>query len=117
MAQLAFLADEHLPRACVRAHRGSGYTDERVGDDYPGGIGDEALLELGVERTLVVVTNDRDLVALAQEHPHAGVVSYTDQGMNAGGFVGAIRSIDAQISPTAAEEEISWLTQWVDATG
>jgi hypothetical protein len=48
MAQLAFLADEHLPRACVRAHRGSGYTVERVGDDYPGGIGDEALLELGV---------------------------------------------------------------------
>lgn len=114
MVKLAFLADEHVPRAYVRALRSSGFTVEQVGDDHPGGIDDESLLEIGLEQGLVLVTNDRDFVGLAQERPHAGVVVYTDQGIAAGEFVGTVRRIDAHFSPAAVERTVLWLGQWMD---
>lgn len=114
MGELAFLADEHVPRAYVHALRASGYTVERVASDHPEGLDDDSLLEIGRDRQLVLVTNDRDFVRLARGRPHAGIAMYTDQGLEPGEFVGAIRRIDAHFPPSTAAGEVFWLGQWTD---
>lgn len=113
MSQLSFLADEHVDRAYVRALRSNGFTAERVGEDLPGGIDDTSLLEIGLERELVLVTNDRDFVRLGRDRPHSGIVVYTGQGLTAGEVVGAIRRIDAYFSPETVAGELFWLDHWM----
>jgi hypothetical protein len=90
---------------------------ERIGDDRPEGIGDDSLLEIRPERGLVVLRNARRLRPLAREHRHAGVVTYTDRGVRAGEFAGAIRRIDPHVPPAVGEGGLFWLTQWLATTG
>jgi predicted nuclease of predicted toxin-antitoxin system len=113
MDRLAFLVDEHVDRAYVRALRSNGYSVGMPGDDYEAGMTDEAVLGVCHERGRVLVTNDRDFARLHHIHDHAGIVLYTEQTRTVGEVVGAIRGVDGQFSPDGIRDRLVWLDQWM----
>lgn len=58
-AMIAFLADEHIPFATIRALRETGFTVVSVSEEYAA-YKDIELLRIANERNLVVITNDSD---------------------------------------------------------
>lgn len=113
MDQLAFLADENVDRALILGIRANGYDVAAVGEEYPTGEDDEALMDVCEERDLVLITNDRDFVRLGRNRTHPGMVIYTVQGIPVGEFVGAVRRIDDHFSTGSIRDQIIWLTQWL----
>ena len=113
MGQLAFLADEHVDRALILGVRANGFEVAVVDEDYPTGEDDEALIDVCVERGLVLLTNDRDFVHLGRSRTHPGIVIYTAQEIPVGTFVSGIRRIDDHFSLDSIRDQILWLTQWL----
>ena len=88
MAQLSFLADEHVKRSYIRALRGNGFEVVAVIEGDRTGQRDDIHLERSSQQNLVVLTNDDDFVRLAQERSHAGVVFYRRNRPSASGSYG-----------------------------
>ena len=78
MAQLSFLADEHVKRSYIHALRGNGFEVVAVIEGDRTGQKDGFHLKMSSQQNLVVLTNDDDFVRLARERPHAGVVFYNE---------------------------------------
>ena len=112
MGRLAFLADEHVDRALILGVRANGYDVAVVGEEYPAGEDDGALMDVCEQRNLVLLTNDRDFVRLGRSRAHTGIVIYTTQTIPVGEFVGAIRQIDDHFTPRSIRNQILWLRQW-----
>jgi len=70
-------------------------------------------LETSLQQPLVVLTNDDDFVRLAQDHPHAGIIFYSDQHHEPSEFVTAVRRIDRFFSPGDMENHVEWLENWL----
>ena len=67
MAQLSFLADEHVKRSYVHALRAHGFDVVAVAEGAETGERDAVHLERSSQQNLVVLTNDDDFVRLAQQ--------------------------------------------------
>jgi predicted nuclease of predicted toxin-antitoxin system len=113
MAQLSFLADEHVKRSYVHALRGNGFKIVAVAEGDETGQRDDIHLERSSRGNLVVLTNDDDFVRLAGEHSHAGIVFYSEQNHDPSDFVTAIRRIDRFFSPDDMRNHVEWLENWL----
>ncbi|CCQ35817.1 uncharacterized protein Nmlp_1618 [Natronomonas moolapensis 8.8.11] len=113
MAQLSFLADEHVKRSYIHALRGNGVDVVAVIEGDRTGQKDDVHLQRSSQRNLVVVTNDDDFVRLAQKQSHTGIVFYSEQNHDPSDFVTAIRRIDRFFSPDDMRNHVEWLENWL----
>ena len=113
MAQLSFLADEHVKRSYVHVLRANGFEVIAVAEGDATGLRDDIHLKRSSDERLVVLTNDDDFVRLAQEQPHTGIVFYSEQNHDPSDFVAGIRRIDRFLSPGDMRNHIEWLENWL----
>ena len=77
------------------------------------GIDDGAVLSLAVEERQVILTNDRDFVALAAQRDHAGILLYTQSTPDPGNVTRAVRRIDRLFEEDSLTNELLWLEDWL----
>lgn len=76
---------------------------------------DTSILSDCADEGLVIITNDRDFVRLADECDHAGVIVYTDRRFLLDDPVEAaeaIAEIDRYYSPKEIRNTVEWLDNW-----
>lgn len=115
MPRLPLLVDEHVPRVFTNALRSSGYEASPVQERFGQESVDEAILRECGETGLVLVTNDRDFLVLADDHDHAGIVLYTDRAFlpnEPSQAVEAMRRIDRHYSIDEMGNTVEWLDNW-----
>jgi predicted nuclease of predicted toxin-antitoxin system len=72
---MTFLLDNDVPDAIARVIQQAGHEARRLRELVPANTGDAAILAFAHARRALVVTCNRDhFLALAQQHPHAGIV-------------------------------------------
>lgn len=115
MGRLSFLLDEHVPRVFRTVLSSKGFeiitAQERFGQQSV----DASLLEAAREEDFVIVTNDRDFLALSDDHNHAGIILYTDRSLlldDPVGAVEAIAAIDRYYAPEEMYNVVEWLDNW-----
>lgn len=113
MAQLSFLADEHVKRSYVTALRANGFEVIAVSEGNAVGQEDEDHLARSNTQGLVVLTNDDDFVRLGRENSHAGIVYYSSQSHEPGEFVTGVRRIEHYFEPKEMHNHIEWLENWL----
>jgi predicted nuclease of predicted toxin-antitoxin system len=110
---LSILADEVVERVVVTALRSNGY-DVAVADErYGEGTVDEDLLRDAAERDEVVLTHDRDFVALAESYDHAGILLLAAQSPDPGSVVRAVDRLLTVFTRSELENELVWVEEWM----
>lgn len=109
---LSILADEAVERVVVTALRSNGYDVAIADERYGEGTIDEDILEDAAEHGEAVLTHDRDFVALAASHDHAGVLTITSQSPNPGAVVQAIDRLMTVFTRAELENELVWVEEW-----
>ena len=115
MERLSLLVDEHVPRVFTNALRSTGFDVTTAQERYGEESVDSSIFEDCAVEGVVIVTNDRDFVRLADERDHAGIVVYTDRRFLLDeplAAAGAIAEIDRYYSPDEMRNTVEWLDNW-----
>ncbi len=115
MERLSLLVDEHVPRVFTGVLRSNGFDVTTAQERYGQESVDESIFEDCADEGMVVVTNDRDFVRLADERDHAGVIIYTDRRFLLDDPVdaaGAITKIDRYYTSEEIRNVVEWLDNW-----
>jgi hypothetical protein len=113
MDRLRFLADEHVPSVFVGALRSNGFEVVIGQERYGQGTDDPDILDDCATAGLVVLTNDRDFVGLAEERDHAGVVVYTDQLSLLEDPLASVEAVE-RLDRYYGQGEIAGVIEWLD---
>lgn len=115
MDRLSLLADEHVPRVFTNVLRSNGFDVTTAQERYGQESVDASIFADCADEGMVVVTNDRDFVHLADERDHAGVIIYTDRRFLLNDpldAAGAIAEIDRYYSSETIRNTVEWLDNW-----
>jgi hypothetical protein len=108
----SILADEDVPRVVVTALQSSGYDVTRAADRYGEGTDDAALLADAADREEVLLTHDRDFIALAAATDHNGVFVLTSQSPEPGAVVRGVDRLTATVTAGELANELVWIEDW-----
>jgi predicted nuclease of predicted toxin-antitoxin system len=109
---MKLVADEHVPSAVINALLSKGYDVLHAPEEYGQGDDDPELLQNCADNGLVLLTNDRDFVRLADKTDHSGVIIYTDQEVSPREVLRAIIRIDEAYTDDL-ENQTVWLQGWL----
>lgn len=109
---LAFLADEHVPRVLVSTLRSHGYTVTTAQERYGQDTDDDVMLADCADDGLVLLTNDRDFVELADSVEHAGVLLYTSTNPSPAALVQAVERLEQFVGPEELAGRLVWIEDW-----
>lgn len=115
MGWLSVLLDEHVPSVFANALVSNDFEATTAQKRYGQESIDRSILDDCADEGLVVITNDRDFVRLADGHDHAGIIMYTDRRvlldtpLNA---VEAVRRIERYYAPEELRNVVEWLDNW-----
>jgi len=112
VTRLALLADEHVPSAVITALSSNGFDVLAVARECAG-IDDDAVLSLAVKERRIILTNDRDFAALADQRDHAGILLYAQSTPDPGNVTRVVRRIDRLFEADTLENEVLWLEDWL----
>lgn len=115
MAKFSVLADEHVPSVFTTTLRSNGFDVTAAQARYGQGSVDATILDDCENEGLVVLTNDRDFVRMADERPHAGVVIYTDRRFLLEEPIEAVEAfarIARHYTPDEMRNSVEWLDNW-----
>lgn len=119
MERFQILADEHVPRVFLTVLEAEGFEVETVQQRFGQRTDDRRIIERSSAADLVLLTNARDFLELADIDEHAGLVLYSDWTVLLDApraAASALGEIDQAYSQDDFRNRVEWLDGWIDQT-
>lgn len=108
MAEIRFLADEHVNLSSVEGLRHKGVNIKSVLEINLRGVSDKDILNFASKEKLCIVTRDKDFTRLCKQTSHCGIIFMTKR-LETGEIIQEVIKVSVSYKPQDLENAIIYI--------